>query len=265
MTRTTEQMRDALLSHLDEKYSLVYVDYRDELSSDQIDLLARGDWEAFWESNMDWESSARWEGAKYEYDELVKQYLDDDEEAIEFASSNYREEVIEAIMDRDYSDPCRELARHSSDVLMRVSITNEDTAWAMGQESPEADAALATVGLPITPKNIEVMNSILAETNPYYSGAIASLIFAAPVDWLYDLPTDEDAVIEVTDPYIWIGNPWQGDGWVNEEPFEGTLRFKRGDLRTDKDAWGYGWQATSDCYVSGYEVTLKVIEPANAS
>lgn len=268
--RTAEQLRDAMIAKLDKKYHLIYVDYRDELSDEQVEMIASNDYDKLWESFEDWESDARYGGAKYYLDELLADVITDweNEDDVdyselkeEFDGSDLWDEVRYEIEERDESDPAKELASHSPAVLMRVQVTDEDAAFPMGQEPPPAEEALKLVGLPVTEHNIKVMDSIFAEENPYWSGAVCAWLFNADVDWLYDLTTDENATIEITNPYLLISNPWQGDGWVNEKPFEGTVRIKRGDLRTDKGAWGYGWQDTvGQKFHSGYEVELKVIE-----
>jgi hypothetical protein len=279
--RTLGALRDEIIKRLDKSYQLVYVDYRDELTDEQVAMIARGDYESLWESSIDWESGSRSDGARYHINELVDDVIrdwerEDDADYSElkdgFDLSAEWDEVNEAIQDRDDSDPYREMAAHTSDVLMRVNVDYqmvdpeasphpEDNAYPMGEEDPSPERLLTDVGLPVTERNVKVANSILANSNPYYSGATCSWIFAADVEWLYMLSSDPEAIIEITNPYLWLGNPWQGDGWVNEEPFEGTVRVKRGNLRTDKDNWGYGWNAVvGGVYVSGYEVELKVVE-----
>lgn len=269
--RTLDQIRDEMMNRLDKKYTLIYVSYNDELTDKQVDAIAHGDFETLWDDISDYESEARWQGTEYVLNELLDDVIHDWEREDETNYSDLKDdfrmsdpwyEVKEAIEDRDESDFIRDLARNTSDVLMRVSVTDEDSAFPVGAEGPTEEDALAAVGLPVTEKNIKVMGSILAEVNFEYSGAVASWVFAADVEWLYRLPSDPETIIEITDPFLWLGNPWQGDGWVNEQPFEGTVRFKRGVLRTDRDAWGYGWdQVVGGAYLPALEPSgLRVVE-----
>ncbi len=82
------------------------------------------------------------------------------------------------------------------------------------------------------------MAATLAECSPEFSVLMGYWIVGADVETLYDLGSDVKQVT-ITNPHLYLGNPSSGTGFISEEPFEGTVTVDRGDLRTDKDAFGY--------------------------
>jgi hypothetical protein len=276
MERTLDGLRDEIIKRLDEKYYLTEVGRSDELTDDQVAALARGDMESFYEKNDDWEMESRSEGARYYTNDLLDDVIRDWEReddrfyrdlAEDFKLTEEWWEVVYAIEERDASDPYKQLALNTGAVLMRVGVSDEDSAYAWGSEPPTPEQVLTDVGLPVTENNIKVMNSVLAEVSFEYSGAVASWLFPADPWWLYELPQEPETIIEIEHPYLWLGNPWQGDGWVNEKPFDGTVRIKRGDLRTDKDNWGYGWNdVVGGVYLGAFDAAeVRVVQEKEES
>jgi hypothetical protein len=106
--------------------------------------------------------------------------------------------------------------------------------------------------------NLKVVKDTLLECSPEYSVLLGMIVYAADVGDLYDLGDTE--YVEVTDPYLYLGNPFAGTGWVGDEPLKGTIRIKRSDLTTDSGAFGYGWNdVTGGVTVSAYEATVTAV------
>lgn len=266
--RTLEELRDEIIKRLDEKYDLVYVDYRDRLSDEQVETLARkGAIDEFWDSTWEFESDSRHESEKYIIEELLKDIVKEDatwfEVADEFLGTDEWIQVQEAIEERDRGNWPKQLASQTPAALMRVLALDEDHGFPMGEENPTAEEALTRLGLAITPENVKAMDYTLNNADPHWDGALAFWIFGLDVETLYEMPIEPELELEVVNPYVYIGNPYQGDGFISEKPLEGTVRIKRGDLTTDKGAFGY---PVNEIYGgldgSQFAAEIRVLEPA---
>lgn len=254
-THTTEQLASEIIERLAKSYDLVYVDYRDEVSDEQAGAIVRGDMEAFYESCWEWEADNRADACATIIAELAADVVADWERA-DIDTPNRGDEpdysalaedltgdideyerVRFAIEDRDSGDWVGQLLRNSPNVLLRVSVLDEDHGYSF--EDVAAERVLADVGLPATAANVETMNATLAECSPEYSVLMGYWIVGADLDELHALSTEAEADVEIVNPYLYLGNPFAGSGFISERPFEGTVRVKRSDLRTDKDAFGY--------------------------
>lgn len=266
MRRTVSELAAEVSKRLEGKtFTLVYVNYDDMLMDEQVNALIAGDFETLWESMDEWLSDAQHYSAREALDELVKDIVrdwnEDEDLADEFRDSDAWHEAIFEVMERDDSKVLDDLIRNTPDPMLRVQLVDEDHAWTF--EPIEPDALLSRVGLPLTKSNMAEARRLLAESSPEYHVRMAYLIFTADLAEIADAP--EDAEIEVIDPYIWLCNPFMGDGWVNETPFSGSIRVKRSELRTDKGAFGYGWTEVAGTYASAYEREIKVHVPEVAS
>lgn len=235
---------------------LVYVAYDDKLMDEQIDKLVAGDVEGLDQDMDEWVSESRFHSTCTIIDELLKDLSDEwDEDALdEWRSSEDMDEVRFAIEERDTSEPLKELARNSGQVMLRVLLKDEDDSYSY-QEIEEAEV-LREIGLPASEKNLETMAEIIANASPEFSVCMVSALASVDVSDLYDLLWMNDpAVLEITNPGIWLGNPFAGSGWADQ--LEGTILVKREDLRTDKGAFGYGWQDVACCYADAFPVKIK--------
>lgn len=320
------RLRDAAIADLGEKYELIYVDQGDRLSDDQIAAVVAGDWDKLWESNEDWESYSRHQGALYHAEDAVdlvvnrwmrEEYLettiyeelgldagdyphyfrpgaqrcercsiigaggdayeegactghddwplpDYDEFRDNFKSyDSAYDEIVDAIKERDSSDPYKQLAYASGRVLMRQVVADEDAAL-YGNHTPTAVIAWLQENLEPgsvlkrNQHNLKVVRSVIAESMHSLAYSMGMLVYAADVGDLYDLPADVEYV-EVVNPYLYIGNYYQGDGYCSEEPLDAVIRIKRADLTTDKGAAGYGWDEVAGVYVSAYEAEVRPV------
>lgn len=284
-----ERLRDDIIAQLKDEYDLCYVAYDDRLSDTQIAALVRGDWETFDEDNWEWFADNRRDGATHESkDEIasvvkdweehdrVKTYVDAGE-VTDWAEGDYPydqladafeyteewHEVIGSIQDRDISNPYRDLAHQSGTILMRQVIAGEDAAL-YGNHTPTAviewlkESAEEGTVLKRNKHNLDVVRSVIAESMHSLGYSMGMLVYAMDVGDLYDMPYDTEWV-EIINPFLYIGNYYQGDGYCSEQPLHATFRVKRADLRTDKDAPGYGWNEVAGVYTSAYECKVRAV------
>jgi hypothetical protein len=289
-----EKFRDDVIAQLKDDYALTHVDYNDRLMSEQIDAVVAGDWETVVTSNMDWEGENRHHGATYEIkDEVesvakdwevhdrVKAYVDAgvitdwaegdypyDELADDFEHTPQWDEVLEAIKERDTSDPYKQLAGQSGQVLMRQVIANEDVAL-YGNHSPSAVIAWLKENLEPgsvlkrNKHNLDVVRSVISESMHSLAYSMGMIVYAANVGDLYEMGDCE--YVEVVNPYLYIGNYYQGDGYCSEKPLDAVFRIKRSELTTDTGAAGYGWNEVAGVYTSAYEATVRKVAESEAA
>lgn len=251
-TITYEHAGSTVELELKDKYDLVYVDYRDELSREQVAMIVRGDFEALWESLSEYESEGQYQGAKYVADELLADAEIDPDEFEPYQG------LIDAVRERDSGDWVKQIVRATPDVLLRINVIDEDHGYSF--EAVEPERVLGDIGLPTTDANLRTIAKALAECSPEFSVLMGYWIVGADVGELYELDTDADVEVEITDPYLYLGNPFAGSGWITEEPLEGAVRVKRGDLRTDRDAFGYSVdEVYGGLTPSGFSCPLKLV------
>jgi hypothetical protein len=270
--RTVEHLADAIIENLAKSYDLVYVDYRDELSAEDAAALVRGDTDAVFESMWEWEADNRWDACEAIIGELADDVVtnwehEDDADYSELLAELPGDEydrVRFTIEERDSSDWVRDLIRNTPNVLLRINVIDEDHGYSF--EEVAVERVLEDVKLPVTPENVATMNSTLAECSPEYSVLMGYWIVGADLSDIYDLPVEPDAEVEIVNPYLYLGNPFVGSGFISERPFEGTVRVKRSDLKTDKDAFGY---AVDEVYgglsPSSFECVIRLAESPPAA
>lgn len=273
---TVKALTRQCLAELDEKYYLVYIDRGDELGRDQVAALARGDFETLWESITDWEGEARHRSASESVNDLVEGIaqrwertfdVDSADLVAEWESTDDDERLREVIYDRDQSDVIGDLARNTSRVLMRTVVKGEDDCW-YGGAWPNLtptdvitglrDAAEPGTVLKRNKHNVDVVRSVLNEafhTNAYLMGM---LVYAVDPTELHDLGGNAEYV-DIVNPYLYLGNYYMGDGWCSDKPLQGVFRVKREDVRTDRDAPGYGWDEVAGVVTSYYEAEIRPV------
>lgn len=264
--QTLAQLADAIIENLDAKYSLVYVDYRDEPSDEQAAAIVRGDMEAFWESTSEWENDQRWDSCKHIIEEEMKNVLDGWEAdtdvdftylADAFSGSDEFDRVRYVIEERDSGDWVKELLGGHR-VLLRINVIDEDHGYSFEPVTPRR--VLKDVGLKATKKNVAAVDYILANASPEYSVLMGYWIVSVDLSDLYELTIDDDGEVEIVDPHLYLGNPFAGSGFISEEALTGTVRVKRSDLKTDADAFGY---AVEEVYggltLSSFEATIRPV------
>jgi hypothetical protein len=265
--RTVKKLAKAIIASLDPKYDLVYIDRGDQLTDTQAAALVNGDDETLWSELEEFESDARHvgiqEALKGALDEIITRWENEDGEDYtdlrrQFGDSKHLATVEEALTDRDSGDWIRELVEATPAALLRIIAIEEDDAY--NNEAVEPEAALLKVGLPNTEANRRIMAETLANASPEFSILMGYWIVGADLAQIYDL--GDATQVSITNPHLYLGNPFAGSGFISEEAFEGVVIVDRGDLRTDKDAFGY---SVADVYgglsASSYEADIKPVVP----
>jgi hypothetical protein len=264
--RTLAALGREVESEMPAKTELVYVDYRDQLTTEQVAALVRGDWETLDEQVSEWSGPASWDGAVEVVRDLAKEIVrrweredgvDYEDLLAEWEQSDEEMSAIDMAQSRDESDPIADLARNTGDVLLRLSIDTLDEDAAFGDEDePTAERLLDRLGFEHSPANLSAAWEIL--DNAYYPGCVLMgyALVAVDVEDLYRLPLD--GKVTITGPHVYLGNPFAGSGMASG-PFEGTLTFDRTDLRTDRDAFGYSWTEIAGPVVSAYRGEIAAV------
>jgi hypothetical protein len=221
------------------------VDYRDQLTDTQVDALVRGD-DDWLEESYEFESDSRYDSAKQIIgdlsDDIIREWGEEVGTDLGFIARALKDDVDEwdevrfEIEERDTGGWVETLVRHTPNVLLRITALDEDHAYSF--EEVTADRVLEDLGLPATPGNVETVNYVLVNASPEYSVLLGYWIVSADVSDIYKLAHDVTEV-EIVNPYLYLGNPFSGSGFISEKPVEGVVRVKRDELRTDSDAFGY--------------------------
>lgn len=268
-TRTTEQLANELIEQLNAEYDLVYVDRGDQLTDKQVAAMVRGDLDALWEDTEEFESENRYQSVKTiiadDAKDILRRWESEDDQDYEemlkaFEHSAEWERVRDAIEMRDTGGWVHTLINNTPRVLLRIPVLDEDHGYAFVDVQPEQ--VLTDVKLPVTEHNVKIMADTLVECSPEFSVLLGYWIVGADLGELYDLPGEPEAEVEIVNPHLYLGNPFTGSGFISEKPFEGTVRVKREDLRSDKDAFGY---SVDNIYgglsPSSFEADLRVVPP----
>ena len=206
---------------------LVYVDYRDELSDEQLDrvledhtlfnLLEDPDFDS-------WLIDAQWEGADYEMRNRVPEELCDLLE-----EDNALDDVRYELMELDRSTPEEDLLRNTPAVFLAAPLPREmpDGDWGdslvaalreCGLEMADPDTDLGEVRF-----NGEAWN---CEPELLWHGDVFEVVAA------YD-----NARLAITDPFVWFGDRLNGAGCLVET--RGTVEVDPRSVFRD-GAYGYG-------------------------
>lgn len=271
---TLVELHEEIVSNLDDSYDLVFVDYRDKFMPEQVAAVVRCDSETLDESIYEWsyESAglAMWE-VRDNVLEVTKQSLivafPDSEAVIDFLfdeydGSNFHEDLETEILDRDGSNPLRDLARNSGRVLLRIPLPGVTEAMGSLDNPDNPTPSEILTGLAQHGEFEDVLNhdpidSILVETCPCHEQAGFALAYV-DVDELYESMFNPDAIVEIKNPHLLIYDPWNG-GYGMDARITGTLRVKRSELVTDEDAFGYSWDSVCGLYKPAFECDMRTI------
>lgn len=244
MLRTVAEIYDAIDVAEIKPYrlDLTYIDYRDGLRPEQVEEVLRQGWS---EDVEEWTGGAQWDGACDLADELFREEATDSEfEALEeqWTESDERTDLIVTLQEMDRSDPYGDLLRNSGQMLFRVS-PDEDQMPFLSDELSEPFLACEALGL--GPEFLEAVTEIVPEIEGYRAegGAHfgATWVFSANPNDLRLFP--EGSRVDVTDPFLWLCNPWAGNGYgVQVKGVTVALNFD--DIHVDSKAWGYSADET---------------------
>lgn len=264
------------LEALPDKVQLVFVDYREELSDEQIQKQFNG--EAPWDdSDLDeWHSENRYQGAI----ETIKEYVDaDDIEILRSDTSTPIDKFDELrfeVEERDTSDPFADILRHTPHKLMRYAIGVESSVqWNSSEEEIEENvqAIYTALGLdPVLPaaemaKAAEAIRGMLTEgydgpVYVYWYGDVEPLIKAAN-NYTGDTEgTVKAQTITWDSPALLVLNGMQGSGMDTAFPWKVTLPFNRDNLKLDARGIGngYSWEEVCGPVPSAYACEVTITE-----
>lgn len=240
------EFADEIIERLDKSYDLVYVSQDDQLTETQVAKLIRGDSEWIDES-WEWECDAKYESVKQIIANLstdvIREWNGQADADLDFISEAFEEDVDEwdrvrfTIEERDDGSWVEQLVNQTPNVLLRISAIDEDHGYSFEEVTP--GRVLADLHIEPTEGNVEVIERTLAECSPEYSVLMGYWIVGADVSDIERLGYDQDTEVEIKNPYLYLGNPFAGSGFISEQPLEATVRVKRSELRTDEDAFGY--------------------------
>lgn len=271
------EFSDAVIAAMDDTYTLMYIDYDDRLSPEQINAVFRGDTEQVWDSNEDWEWENRRHGIESALDDtLAKDVLTSwlregrlmpDDFLDQWKWSDEYDTARFAMEDRDDSDVYRDLARQSGTVFVRVEI-GQSFVFDGNVTEELVDEVLGGLTIPETPALRSLVEQILPEC--YHGGEHVPFLFGSVrVGDVYDLPWDEDAEVTLTGGSLLFEDCMNGAGYSEAPPVDYmdalTVTVKRSDLLTDDDQFGYSWDSVcgfvGGCYpISVEEHSLITIE-----
>lgn len=224
MTQGTVEIADLIPEY---ERHLVYIDYRDQLTDEQVEEVIHDGWS---ESLDEWVSDVQW-GAAWE---LAGELLERNPGLL-YGRSDLAEEICEI----DTSNPASDLASNTGMMLFRYSPSEDDMVWVGADttaESLHAELGLADEFLPV------LRDEIWPEIEGYTvsgGGFGATFLFSAnPADVVKALNEGEDGRVVVHDPFLWLCNPWAGNGW-GEVATGCTVTLERSQVHVDQCAWGY--------------------------
>lgn len=219
---------------------LVYVDYRDDFHPDTVEQLLRG----HWPTHVDeWINDSQWSSACDLAEALFKEACEDDEfeeHETTWLASPDRDDLIQLLCENDTSNPYRDLMRNTGQMLFRYAPPEDDMCWV--GEGDTAETLHAELGL--ADDLLPAVQAIWPEIEGYTvsgGGFLASFVFSANPADLWEIPSD--GTIEVTDPFLWLCNPWAGNGY-GEVAAGVTVTLNMADVHTDRGAWGYSADET---------------------
>ncbi|MFE5853164.1 hypothetical protein ACFQ61_08080 [Streptomyces sp. NPDC056500] len=242
---------DLVLSRLDEKYELCFINQGECLTDEHIQRLLAGEAEVLDEH---WEGENRWQGTNAVLDGLLSQDAQD-----WMGEHDVLIQVREAIEARDTSDPLSELMRQTGPKLFRYRLDGgaEADPWRFSDEKTEdAARALGTAAGLDFEENRGALRELV--THASYGGGLHVL-------WRGDIRKVYDAVCKVrwsdpaseitmrwTDPELLVLDTWNGSG--HSVRVRGSMHFAfdpdRLSLDTTRGKGDYSW---TDVVGAGYE------------
>ncbi|MFD7661288.1 hypothetical protein [Streptomyces sp. NPDC059788] len=242
---------DRVVSRLDEKYRLIHIERGDCLTDEQVQKLFADDEDVL---DIDWESENRWHGTKHVLENLLAQ------EARNFLEEHDAlNQVIEAIEERDESDPISDLMRATGDKLFRYRLDGEARAdpWRFSDEETE-DAArtLGTAaGLDFW-DNAGALRELVAHAS--YGGGLY-VLWRGDVKSVYEAvgkmrwnDRAPESTMQWTDPELLVLDQLSGSG--HSVRVRGTVRVTFDPDRLSPDTLrgpgGYSW---TDVVGGGYQ------------
>lgn len=240
-----QALYDATVAELKERYDLVYIDYRDELSDEDVQNLLNGEVDKVEERLEEYTSENRHRGAEYEVEQLL---TDEQRELLEEHDLLY--DLQDEIKDRDESDPIRDMLRNTPQKLMTVDLDHEVPDYTL-REDDEFEQILADIA---EAAGIELAanRDALAEMvgNASYGGRLM-------VIWYGDAEAAIGATKATwTDPSLLVYNGWNGSGFDGEVKGSVTRDLKAGDIVLDSTRGRYSWEQIAGVHRPAYSCSV---------
>ncbi|MBQ1048466.1 hypothetical protein KBX50_08305 [Micromonospora sp. C51] len=246
-----QALYEATVAALNERYELVYVDYRDQLSDRDVQDLLNGDADTVYDRfDEGWLSENRSHGATYEVEQITTE-----EERNLLEEHGRLDDLRLEIENRDESDPVRDMWRNTPHTLMTVKLDHDVPDYTLRPDD-EFDEILAEIanaaGIDLD-GNRDALTDLLA--NASYGGQLLLI-------WHGDA---EDAIGATkatwTDPHLLILNSFNGSGFDAQVKGAVTRDLKPGDITVDKVRAGYSWHQTACPHPPAYATTVEFEKP----
>lgn len=239
--------------YLPDYVNLYYVDYRDDLS-EHPKLLAqcirKNNIYPLSESIFDW-----WDYPEGPYLEEMQKNMEADE--IEW-DDDWKDEICEALWDKDESTPIDDLLRNTGDIAMYYDLCDEyGNAWCMTSDEIDDDVAAicGTLNIPLSDeKRVQLVRDVLVNC-----GGVGGLriYFNCPLkDAISGDEYAEDKkdfkTIKFKGNYtVSIHNPIEGGGWSEEIELDCEFEFNRANLQLADYGDRYTWRSVYGCDPDG--------------
>jgi hypothetical protein len=266
-SRTVAALGAAVTEELDPTYTLVCAEF--DLPEDVVTALVRGEnpWETKGGDRLtvladDLAYPTACQAVDQLAADIVSRWEREDEAdytsllEVDWAAGDERRSAIDTVRDRDQPTWFDDMVNRHGKVLLRVGIAAMDEDASLSYEPLPPQRFLDLLGFEHTAQNLKRAADLVNNAAPEYSTVIGYAMLGVDLADFLSMPTDADRTVELHNPHVWLGDPFNGGGWCSEEPFAGTLTVRRGDLRTDKGAFGYSWDevvggADAECFASG--------------
>jgi hypothetical protein len=272
--RTLADLKAAVTAELDPAYTLVYREQGDTLPDDVVAAMVSGapEWETDGGERLsEWAGEIEWKASHETADQLAGDIVDRWEREdgadltrvrSEWEDSSERDDVATDIRERADAQWFTDLVNDHGKVLLRVAIPamNEDAALSGTRVTPER--FLQLLDFAEREDNLTNAAEVVDNASPEYNTAIGYALISVDLSVFLTMPAEPDVKVDLVDPHVWLGSPFSGSGWCSESAFTGTLTVTRGDLATDKDAFGYSWgDVVGGVNPSDFEGSLVVVPP----
>lgn len=273
MSKSTITLEE-VIKQLPEKVTLTYVDYRDELNSEDCAKILGGQLD---DVALDIDEN---NDRSYGYDSVLEDIIPDAEEREAFKDSDDYPDFMCACDERDDSNVIRELAKNSGNKMVRFRINLPDgnqfyqDGWVHTWEEKQIIQTAKDMAKALRvqyKKNADKLVEIVE--NASYGGYLYVLAYVDFEDLMdavdHCLQKDSHKVrITFTNPNVLILDRLNGSGHENEIEGKVTIEFSKKDLDTNSGAMqldekgaktGYSWSDDIAGVVkSCYETDIKI-------
>lgn len=255
--KTYEELANWAMDQVRSSYEFYYVDYRDELSPEQIEALIGGDsdtvQELAWEYVREYLNGCYWDEA-LDILQRLEDITDPEvwEEHEDEIMDTLRMDLVYAIEDNDQGVSTLDLCRNTSPIQVMVPVIDEDEAEWGSDRTP--DQLLGALELPCNEVN-RTEARVLIDHSPADMGMAYIQFEVRPEALIYP---DFDRLI-VKNPKVVYGNPSTGGVWDSHslDIFKGLVVYANIYNLLPDNAWGY---SVEEIYGRNfYPTTMKVM------